>query len=246
MASKSPTRKAPAFLCYAEDAYVGTAGMHPAARGIYWQLMLYQWSHGCIPGDEDKLRQVACAPPACFDEHWPVVEAKLSQRADGNWEQPRLAAQARQSEARAHAGSKGGSKRGSKTASKAVSKGEANPQAKPKQNRPPPHRGIGVGIGNGNQEIENCLAELPAEFRCAEFDELVAELIEHREELGGSSSRALIANLKAFRENGLRWSVEAMRHTIDSGWKRLVHPGEGGKSDDVDDSDWDLGPEDES
>lgn len=66
--------KDPAFLFYSKDWIAGTAGMSPAEKGVYIDLLAYQHHHGKLPSDISKLSRMVSLPPDEFNEIWESIQ----------------------------------------------------------------------------------------------------------------------------------------------------------------------------
>jgi uncharacterized protein YdaU (DUF1376 family) len=86
--------KHPWMPFYVADWLVGTAMLSPAEKGIYIDLLAFQWDNGSIPGDDVRaLARVARCDLAEMEAAWPALRPKFTRSDSGGWCNARLEAE---------------------------------------------------------------------------------------------------------------------------------------------------------
>jgi uncharacterized protein YdaU (DUF1376 family) len=86
--------KHPWFPLYVADWLVGTWTLTAAERGIYIDLLAFQWDRGSVPGDDMvALGQAARCSGEAIAAAWPVLREKFTRGEDGQWRNERLEAE---------------------------------------------------------------------------------------------------------------------------------------------------------
>lgn len=81
----------PAFQFYPSDFDTDTADWSPEEVGIYIRLLNYQWKHGAIPSDEERLMMIVrLIDKRRFRQAWDVVGAKFPASHDGELKNRRM------------------------------------------------------------------------------------------------------------------------------------------------------------
>lgn len=68
--------RSPWFAFYADDYIAGTRDMSAAARGVYVDLLCYQFTHGAIPDDSRKICRIA----GIFPDEWEEIEGEVREK----------------------------------------------------------------------------------------------------------------------------------------------------------------------
>jgi len=123
--------KPPAFLFYAADWLTDTAELSKEEKGIYIDLLAYQWINGSLPTDATRLARLVGVDEAMLQSAWMIIGDKFAQIDDFHnsnrkrYVNPRLEVEREilreRREARRLAGQKGG-EASSKARSKRTSK----------------------------------------------------------------------------------------------------------------------------
>ena len=75
---------------YPRDFSSSTRGWSVTARGVYRELLDYQWDMGSLPVDPAQLRLLICATAAEWRKAWPLVAPKFPLGDDGRRRNGRL------------------------------------------------------------------------------------------------------------------------------------------------------------
>lgn len=83
--------KHPWMPFYVADWLTGTVLLSPAEKGVYIDLMAYQWDNGAVPGDDLRaLARIARCDLAEIQQAWPAVSVKFTRGEDGLWRNQRV------------------------------------------------------------------------------------------------------------------------------------------------------------
>jgi uncharacterized protein YdaU (DUF1376 family) len=86
--------KHPWMPFYVSDWATGTTLLSLAEKGVYIDLVAYQWDTGAVPGDDLRaLARIARCDLAEIEQAWPAVSAKFTRGADGLWRNARVEAE---------------------------------------------------------------------------------------------------------------------------------------------------------
>ena len=75
--------KAPAFQFYANDFITGTQDWSIEEVGIYIRLLCYQWDHGFIPEDKNRLARIAGCDKEAVEKAWVILGYKFLKFSEG-------------------------------------------------------------------------------------------------------------------------------------------------------------------
>lgn len=73
-----PRNRSHWFAFYADDYIAGTRDMTAQARGVYVDLLCYQFTHGDIPADDRKICRIA----GIFPDEWEEVRDEVLEKFD--------------------------------------------------------------------------------------------------------------------------------------------------------------------
>jgi uncharacterized protein YdaU (DUF1376 family) len=83
--------KEPWFPFYAADWLTDTLGMSQFSKGMYIDLLSYQWINGSIPTDDNQLCRIAgCDHMSEFNDHWHYISPKFEELEGGQMVNRRL------------------------------------------------------------------------------------------------------------------------------------------------------------
>jgi len=104
----------PAFFAFWADRWLAaTNGWTAEEKGIYFTLLIHQFTHGSVPNDTERLARIAGCSPEALERAWEaVIRHKFSETADGLLVNERMQNERRKAirliEQRREAGVKGG------------------------------------------------------------------------------------------------------------------------------------------
>lgn len=129
----------PFFAFWADRWLAATHGWTAEEKGIYFALLIHQFTSGSVPNDVDRMTRIAGCTPEAFQRAWEaVVRHKFQVQDDGTLANSRMAEErakaANLSRRRSENGRKGGAARHKKNLAKAQAKvepGHNNPDPDP-------------------------------------------------------------------------------------------------------------------
>jgi uncharacterized protein YdaU (DUF1376 family) len=76
--------KPPAFQTYAADFFMDTNSWTVEEIGIYWRLLMTEWTNRTLPDDEERLSRIAGCKLKIFKKFWPIISQKFVHDGEGN------------------------------------------------------------------------------------------------------------------------------------------------------------------
>ena len=75
--------KSPAFSLYAADFYMDTLGWTCEEVGLYFRLLMAEWTNGPLPNDEIRLAKTCQMSVKKFHHNFKNVQPKFVQKVEG-------------------------------------------------------------------------------------------------------------------------------------------------------------------
>ena len=80
----------PYFPLWADEFDARTRELTVGELGLYFRLLLYQWSRGCVPSDPKRLQQITGCSGLKFGHRWKKVSELFASRCDGTLQDPAM------------------------------------------------------------------------------------------------------------------------------------------------------------